>query len=149
LSRYGDTYVALLTVGGWEVAPARRRFPAHYGKGKEIAGAWVAVPRRQPAEIALEVGRRADHGNFEVWKAKVLPARLKSEVGELRFTASDGTAFTFVPGERAAVAGRPLAPRQYPRLAGPFLSSPEPGHWTFAFGGLRQSFEPLGFTADR
>ena len=36
----------------------------------------MAVPRRQPAAVALEVGRRAEHGSFAEWKKKVAGARL-------------------------------------------------------------------------
>jgi hypothetical protein len=62
---------------------------------------------------------------------------LNVEEGELRFAASDGTPFTFLPGEKASVGGRPLDPRGYPRLAGPFLSSPSPGTWTLSLGELQ------------
>ena len=65
------------------------------------------------------------------------------EEGELRFAASDGTPFTFLPGEKATVGGRPLDPRGDPPLAGPFLSSLSPGAWTFSVGELRYRFEPL------
>jgi hypothetical protein len=142
VSRYGDTYVALVSPGGWDVAPAQVRFPAYYGQSKLIRGAWVAVPRRQPATVGLEVGRRAEHGDFEVWKKKVAAARVEGGE-ELRFTASGGTQLSFVPGQRAAAAGRALEPQSYPLLDAPFLSSPGAGRWTFKFGPFHKDFERL------
>lgn len=148
VARRGDTYVALVTEGGWEVAPAPERYPEYYGGDKNFRGSWVAVPKRQPAHVALEVGRRAEHGQFETWKERARRARLTvSEAGEMRFQASDGTPFTFLPGERAAVGGQPIEPRTYPRLAAPFLSSEGDGRWRFEFGKYRYRFEPLAATA--
>ncbi len=140
VTRCGDTWAALVTVGGWEVKPAPERFPAYYGGDKHLRGSWAAVPRRQPAVIALEVGRRAEDGSFEDWKKKVAKSRLSLEGRELQFTASDGTRLSFVPGEKATVGGRALA-TDYPLLAGPFLNSKGAGRWTFSFGGVRQKFE--------
>jgi hypothetical protein len=148
VARRGDTYVALVTEGGWDVAPAVERFPGYYAPNKltakNLAGAWVAVPKRQPAAIALEAGRRSEDGDFEAWKKKVTAkARLRQEEGELRFTASGGTPLAFLPGRKAAVAGKALAPELYPPLDGPFLASREPGRWTFDFEGARFRLEPL------
>lgn len=137
VSRCGDTYVALVTSGGWDVGPAQQRFAEYYAGDRNFTGSWAAVPRRQPAAVALEVGRRSEAGDFEQWKARAARARLNVEEGELRFAASDGTPFTFLPGEKASVGGRPLDPRGYPRLAGPFLSSPSPGTWTLSLGELQ------------
>ncbi len=147
VTRCGDTYAALITTGGWEVKPAPERFPAYYGGDKHMRGSWAAVPRRQPAVIALEVGRRDEHGSFAEWKKKVASSRLtlvKSTLaeGELRFTASDGARLAFVPGEKATAGGRALA-MDYPLLAGPFLTSEGAGRWSFSFGGVRQRFEAL------
>lgn len=147
VTRCGDTWAALITAGGWEVKPAAERFPAYYGGDKNLRGSWVAVPRRQPAAVALEVGRRAEHGSFTEWKKRVANARLTlapstQDKAELRFTASDGTRLAFLPGERATVGGRALAV-DYPLLVGPFLTSEGPGRWTFSFGGARQRFETL------
>jgi hypothetical protein len=143
VSRCGDTWVALVSPGGWEVAAAQERFPDYYGQTRLLKGAWVAVPRRQPAVVALEVGRRAEHGDFEAWRKRVGSARLAVEEGELRFAAGDGTRLSFLPGQRAAVAGRPLQAQSYPLLEGPFLASQGPGQWTFRFGPLRYDFERL------
>lgn len=145
-ARCGDTYVALVTAGGWEVKPAPERFP-YYSGDKTFRGSWAAVPRRQPAAIALEVGRRAEHGSFAAWKKRVADTRLTlvpftEDKAELRFTASDGTRLAFLPGEKATVGGRPLL-MDYPLLGGPFLTSERPGLWTFSFGGVRQRFETL------
>lgn len=148
VTRRGDTFVALVTEGGWEVAPAVERFPAYYAPNKltakRLAGAWVAVPKLQPALIALEAGRRSEHGEFETWTKKVAAkARLRLEEGELRFAASDGTPITFLPGRKAAVGGKALEPERYPPLDGPFLDSREPGRWTFDFEEFRFRLEPL------
>jgi hypothetical protein len=148
VTRRGETFVALVTEGGWEVAPAVERFPGYYAPNKltakNLAGAWVAVPKHQPAVIALEAGRRSEHGDFETWKKKVAArARLGLQEGELRFTASDGTRLTFLPGRRATVAGKALEPERYPPLDGPFLDSREPGRWTFDFEDFRFRLEPL------
>jgi hypothetical protein len=142
VSRCGDTYVALVTEGGWESGPAPERFPTYYAGDKTFRGSWAAVPRRQPAAIALEVGRRAEHGSFEQWKKRAANARLTLVESELRFTASDGAKLSFLPGEKATVAGRPLEV-DYPLLAGPFLSSSGTGRWTFSFDGVRHQFEAL------
>lgn len=142
VSRCGDTYVALVTEGGWEAGSAPERFPTYYAGDKTFSGSWAAVPRRQPAAIALEVGRRAEHGSYDQWKKRAANARLTLVEGELRYTASDGAKLSFVPGEKATVAGRPLAV-DYPLLAGPFLTSAGPGRWTFSFDGVRHQFEAL------
>lgn len=146
-SRCGDAYVALVTEGGWEVAPAVEKFPAYYGNGKrrqrDLAGAWVAVPKTQPASIGLQAGRKAEDGDFAPWKKKVAAAaRLQTVEGEVRFTSSDGTRLSFAPGRHAAVGGKPVAAAEYPRLASPFLSSPVPGRWSFSFEKSQFRFEP-------
>lgn len=143
VSRYGDTYVTLISPGGWEIAQAQERFPDYYSQSKLLRGAWVAVPRRQPATVAMEVGRRAEHGDFEAWKKRAASARLAVEQAEIRFDASDGTRLAFTPGQRAAVGGQALQPQTYPLLEGPFLSNRGPGQWTFQFGQLRYEFEKL------
>jgi hypothetical protein len=132
VSRCGDAYVTLVAEDGWEVDSAQKRFPAYYGPAKSLVGSWVAVPRRQPAQIAIEVGRRSEDGDFAAWRKRAAAARLAFDpAGELRFTASDGTRLDFTPGLRAAVAGRPLEPRAYPLLDGPFLANDGKGGWTF------------------
>ena len=146
VSRYGDTYVALVSPGGWDVAAAQERFPDYYGQSKLIRGSWVAVPKRQPATVGMEVGRRAEHGEFEAWKKKVLAARLEGASApgaELRFAASDGAKLSFIPGRSAAAGGRALEAQSYPFLEGPFLSSPGQGRWTFKFGQFQKNFEKL------
>jgi hypothetical protein len=149
VARSGDAYVALVTEGGWEVAPAAERFPSYYAGDnhtrKILAGSRVAVPRRQPATIALEAGRRAEHGSFEDWKKRAAKARLQfaGPAGEEAvFTAGDGGRLAFVPGKRAAFGGKALQPGS-PGVEAPYLSSPGPGRWSFAFGKSRYRFEPL------
>jgi hypothetical protein len=127
VSRCGDTYVALVTQGGWEIAPALAKYPDSYGAGnrrrRDLAGSWVAVPRRQPASVALVAGRRAEDGDFAAWKKRAAAARLAvGEDGEIHFTGhlKDGAAtrFDFLPGVRAAVAGKTLD-TAYPRRSAP------------------------------
>jgi hypothetical protein len=143
VSRCGDAYVALVTRGGWDVAPALAKFPDYYGGGnkrrRELAHAWVAVPRRQPASVALVAGRRAEDGDFAAWKKKAATARLTvGEDGAIHFTGGDGKSSDFVPGRRATIAGRPVEAAAYPRMDAPFLSSPAPGKWSFSFEKVSQ-----------
>lgn len=135
VSRYGDTYVALVTSGGWEVAAAPVRFPDYYGPADKprrgLAGSWVAVPRKQPASVGLQVGRRADDGDFATWKKKVAAARLTLGAdGEIHFAAGGGGGLDFLPGRRATIrnlgdkAGKALEPAAWPRLSAPWFSRP-------------------------
>ncbi len=133
VSRYGDTYVALVTSGGWEVAAAPVRFPDYYGPADKprrgLAGSWVAVPRKQPASVGLQVGRRTEDGDFAAWKKKVAAARLTlGGDGEIHFTAGGGGSLDFLPGRRAKVfesgKSKTLEPAAWPRLSAPFLSRP-------------------------
>lgn len=135
ISRCGDTYVALVTSGGWDVASASARFPDYYGPAgkprRGLAGSWVAVPKKQPASVGLQVGRRAEDGDFAAWTKKAAAARLTLGAdGEIHFAAGDGRRLDFLPGRRASVrnpgdkAGKALEPAAYPRLAAPFLNRP-------------------------
>jgi hypothetical protein len=159
VSYCGDTYVALTTEGGWEVAPAAQRFPDYYGPG--FADSWVAVPRRQPAAIGLQAGRRAESGavrgvppsrpgevaDFAAWRRRAAQARLGRAGDRLELTpdghAGGGPAIAYLPGERATVGGAPLRPGAYPQLAAPFLRSAERGSWELSFGGVRRLFAAL------
>ena len=143
VSRCGGTYVALVTAGGWDVEPAPRRFPGYYGGEPAFSGAWAAVPRVQPAAVALEAGRRSEVGGFARWKRRAAAARLTVEADELRFTSGGGTRINFLPGERATVDDRPLRVDDYPLLAGPFLSSQGEGRWIFSFGDRQVRFNAL------
>jgi hypothetical protein len=147
VSQCGDAYVALVTEGGWEVAPAMEKFPDYYGQGnrrrQDLAGSWVAVPRQQPASVALQAGRRATDGDFETWKKNAAKARLQVVAGEIQLTASDGTRLAFLPGRRATVAGKAIEAAAYPQLSSPFLNSPSPGRWLFAFEKSLLRFDPL------
>jgi len=147
VARSGDTYAALLTVGGWGIAPAHQRFPAYYGR--EFVDSWVAVPLRQPADVALWVGRREEDGEFESWAERVRRARFYAGPGGLTLllppAAKEGfRRFFYLPGERASVDGRRLDPAASPPLAAPFLASPRPGVWRFAFGDEAHALAPLG-----
>jgi hypothetical protein len=139
VSQCGDAYVTLVSPGGWEIAAAQERFPEYYGTSRLLKGSWVVVPRRQPATVGLEAGRRAEHGDLAAWKKRAASAQLTTVDGELRFGQ-----LSFVPGERASAAGRSLQPQAYPLLQGPFLSSDGTGQWTFSFGGAQRRFERLG-----
>jgi hypothetical protein len=138
----GDTYVALTTAGGWEVAPAARRFPDYYGEG--FASSWVAVPRRQPAAIGLLAGRRAEDGDLAAWRRRAARASLVRDGSTLTFAPAGGApTIVYVPGERATIGGAALLSGGAPGLAAPFLSSPAPGVWDFTFGAVRRRFDPL------
>jgi hypothetical protein len=65
--------------------------------------------------------------------------------GEIRFKAGDseGTRFDFLPGRRAAVAGKAIEAAAYPRLVSPFLNGPAPGRWSFSFEKSQFKFEPV------
>src|SRR5436305_4940692 len=144
VARCGDAYVALVTAGGWELAPAIEKFPDYYGtdpkRRRDLAGSWVAVPRRQPASVALIAGRRAEDGDFAAWKKRAAAARLTvGEDGAIHFTGGDGKGSDFVPGRRATIAGRPVEAAAYPRMDAPFLSSPAPGKWSFSFEKVSKS----------
>jgi hypothetical protein len=91
VARYGGVYVALVTEGGWEVEPAPRRFPDYYGDAAS-KGSWVAVPRRQPAAIGLEVGRAAEVGSWEAWREKARGLRLTAARGEAEAGADGASA---------------------------------------------------------
>lgn len=148
VSQCGDTYVALVTAGGWEVAPASEKFPGYYGGNKQtlktLAGSWVALPRKQPASVALEVGRKAEDGDFAAWKKVAGKARLTvAESGEIRFTSGGGERLDYLPGRRAAMAGKAMEPAKYQRLEAPFLSSPSPGEWRFSFDKFKFRFDPM------
>jgi len=147
VTRSGDTYIALASPGGWDVAPATERFPAYYGGNKntlrQLAGSWVAVPRRQPAVIALIAGRRAEDGELAAFKQKAGKARLSVVEGEIRFIGSDGRKLDFLPGKRATLAGKAIDPKSGPLLGGPFLTTVAPGSWRFAFGDAKLRLEPL------
>jgi hypothetical protein len=148
VARRGDTFVALVTEGGWEVAPAQRRFAAFYGKDPRLAGAHVAVPKRQPAAVALEAGRAAEDGSWAAWKERAAGRRLAVERGEsgepvrLAYRAGDGRRLEYRPGRSLAVDGEPLEPRAWPRHASPFLAGDD-GAWRFALDGFEHRFAPL------
>jgi hypothetical protein len=138
VARCGDAYVALVTAGGWELAPAIEKFPDYYGtdpkRRRDLAGSWVAVPRLQPASLALVAGRRAEDGDFSAWKKRAAAARLTvGEDGAIHLTDGDGKRSDFIPGRRATIAGRPVEAGAYPRMESPFLSSLAPGKWAFRF----------------
>lgn len=139
----GDAYLALTTDGGgWDVAPAAQRFPEYYGEG--YASSWVAVPRRQPAAIALQAGRRAEDGDLAAWSRRAEASRLTRTGIRLELLpAGGGPPLVYVAGERATVGGVPLRPAGDPPLVGPFLSSPAAGVWEVEVAGERRPLRPL------
>lgn len=136
-TRCGDTYAALVARGGWEIAPAPRRFPGYYGGDKAYRDAWVAVPREQPARLALVAGGKAEDGSFERFRKRLAAARLEELQGELRFAAAGVPPLTFRPGAAASAGGRPIDAAAYPPLEAPFLSRPRSGGWRFAWKDAR------------
>jgi len=155
VARYGGTFVALISDGGWQVAPAPQRVPGYFGGDKAYRGSWVAVPRRQPAAVALEAGRAAEVASFAAWKQRVAELSLVVERREggnggggepmqLDYRAGDGTRLTFQPGRRATVDGVPLDARAYPLHDSPFLRHDAArGTWRFRFGAVDYRFEAL------
>jgi hypothetical protein len=148
VARLGDTFVALTTAGGWELAPAQQRLAAFYGKDPKLRGARVAIPRRQPAAVALEVGRAAEDGPFATWKERAAALRLevvRAESGEptrLAYRAGDGRRLVYHPGGAASVDGEPLDPRSWPRHASPFLAG-DGIAWRFVLDDFEHRFAPL------
>ena len=144
VARYAGTFVALVTDGGWDVAPAPRRFPDYFGD-KASRGSWVAVPRRQPAAIGLEVGRASEVGDWAAWREQAprlaadrrlggaRPGRGRRGRRQLRARAArhrrrphpswpaTAAAWSSAPASRRALDGKPLDPR---RLAPPRLALP-------------------------
>lgn len=132
VARYGDTYVALHTVGGFDVARAAERFPDYFAGDRAYRDSWVAVPRRQPATVALVAGRRAEDGDFAAWKKRAAAASLRVADGLLRFAAAGGPVLSWKPGETAEVGGKAIDARAYPPLAGPFAKSDRSGKVVFS-----------------
>jgi hypothetical protein len=160
VGRYGGTVVALVSDGGWDLAPAGERFPAHFGADRAYRGAWVAVPRRQPAALALVAGRAAEVAGWAAWKQRAAALSLAVERGDdgapvrLALSADEAAPplprFVFEPGRRATVDGIALDPRSYPLHASPFLvhetagdGRAATGRWRFRFGEVDYRFAPL------
>lgn len=152
VARYGDTWVALATDGGWDVAPAAERFPELFGRDRAYAGAWAAVPRVQPAAIALSVARASEAGSFESWRERVAGLRLAvdrdgGELSRLSLRSPDGRRVVFEPGRTATVDGEPIRAASYPLFESPFLNREEtrgrPTTWRFRFRDLDYLFPPL------
>lgn len=148
VARHGDTWVALTTDGGWEVAAAQQRFAAFYGKDPAFREARVAVPKRQPAAVVLEVGRAAEDGGFAAWKERAAALGVEVERAEggaptrIAYRATDGRTLVYRPGESVTVDGEALDPRSWPRHASPFLAG-EQAAWRFALDDFEHRFAPL------
>jgi hypothetical protein len=148
VARHGDTWVALTTDGGWEVAAAQQRFAAFYGKDRSYREARVAVPKRQPAAVALEVGRAAEDGSFAAWRERAAALAVEVERAEggeptrLAYRANDGRRLVYRPGRSVIVDGEALDPRSWPRHASPFLAG-DRAAWRFALDDFEHRFAPL------
>lgn len=146
VSRHRDTYVALVSDGGWQLAPAPERFPGYFGGDRKYRGSWAAVPRRQPAAVALVAGRAAEVGSFERWKERArgfdLAVDRRGREPVRLVLRGAGPTFSFQPGRSATVGGRTLDARSYPVHASPFLRR-EGRTWRFRHGGVDYRFEPL------
>jgi hypothetical protein len=148
VTRYGDTWVALVTDGGWEVARAQQRFAPFYGRDKAHRESRVAVPKRQPAAVALEVARASAAGSWAAWKERAGKLRLEVErkeggpgAGEpagLAYGPPGGPAVTFRPGESATVDGRPLDARSWPVHESPFLVHERGSDWRLDRAALEE-----------
>ncbi len=111
VARRGPVYAALVTSGGWRVARAAERFPEYFGGDPAYSLAWVAVPERQPAAIALIVGRRAEDGDFSTFAAAVAARASLRVVGrEIELIEVGAERLSFSPGEYAYLGGRFLSP---------------------------------------
>ncbi len=146
VARAGGTYVALVTAGGWTLAPAGERFPAVY-RGSPARGAWVAVPQRQPAAIGLLVGRAAEAGTFAAWTARAADLRLivsrdPDGVPTRLGLAAGGEPLVFHPGGGATVGGDPVEARGYPLFSTPALAHGADG-WHLRTGGADVRLAPL------
>lgn len=144
-ARSGDTYVALLSPGGWEAAIPNERFPALY-QDRRWRSARVLVAKQQPASVVLVAGRRAEDGSFEAFRERMAGARLTVEGGTLRYDPPEGgsEAMVFDPGQWARVGERVLDPRDGLLVEGPFLERTRDGGWRFRYGETRHRFEPVG-----
>lgn len=163
VARIGDTWVALVTPGGWRVERAVAAFPEQYA-GKAFQGSWVAVPKRQPAMVGLQVGRAAEEGSWQAWRAKAAGLRLevappeggarRGGVPKLVFHAAasggEGTAgeaadhlLEFRPGVSAAIDGAPIDASAWPLHASPYLVRGDDGAWGFRAAGVSYRLPPL------
>jgi hypothetical protein len=137
-SQVGETYAALSTPGGWDLASATERLPDLYRDHKSHGSSWVLVPRRQPAAVGLAVGRRSEGGTFEVWREGLEGLRLGEEQGVLSFGP-----LRFAPGQWATFEGTKIQPSGGSALQGPFLRRLEGGEWRFSFSGRSYRLDPL------
>ena len=150
VTRYGDTWLAVLAAGGWEVARAVERFPDLYRDRRSLGGARVLVARRQPASVGVLVSRRAEE-TWEAFRRRATRSRLVEDQGWIRFQPGgdpDGSPevapeLAFLPGERATLGGVRLDPRDLPRLTGPFLARTADGGWRFRYGDARHDLGPV------
>jgi hypothetical protein len=136
LATYGDTLVALVTAGEWDVAPAPQRLPQIYGGDKNYRGSWVAAPKRQPAAVALRVARLSEVGDLAAWRESAAAARLRvTDDGVLHYEENGRPEAVYDIGSSARIAGEAVSlPPEGVQLSSPFLDGRE-GRWTFAYGG--------------
>jgi hypothetical protein len=146
VTRYGNTWLALIAAGGWEVARAVERFPDLYQDRRSYGGARVLVAREQPASVGVMAGRRAEE-SFEAFRRRAARTRISETDGWIRFepggAPETSPEIRFLPGRSATVAGVRLDPRETPRLVGPFLAHTLEGGWRFRYGADLHELAPL------
>ena len=119
VSRCGDAYVALVTQGGWELAPAIDKYPGLLRRREQAGGAISPAPGWRCRAASRRAwpwwpGRRAEDGDFAAWKKRQAggPRSRWAEDGEIHFTAATARAPTSSP------AARPRFARQVRRGGG-------------------------------
>jgi len=137
ITRYGDTWLALVAAGGWEVARAVERFPELYTDRRSFGRARVLVARRQPAAVGLAASRRGEE-SFEAFRERVRGLRVTEDEGWFRFAD-----LAFLPGREGRVGGETLDPRGWRLLESPFLARTAQGGWDFRYRQIRHRLEPL------
>lgn len=150
VTRYGNTWLALVAAGGWEVEAAPGRFPDLYRDRRSYGGARVLVAREQPASVGVLVSRAAEE-TWEAFRARAARSRLEVDKGWIRFRPGGDSdrspqvspRLAFLPGQSATVGGVRLDPRNLPRLVGPFLARTAEGGWRFRYQDTRHDLAPL------
>lgn len=142
VSSYGETLVALVTIGDWEVAAAPQRFPEIFGGDKNYRGSWVAVPARQPAAVALRVARRSAVADVARWRESLSAARLELDDDTLRYAEAGRPDMVYEVGRTARLGNETLTlPAESVVSASPFLSG-SGGRWTFRLDGMEKVLVP-------
>lgn len=150
VTRYRDTWLALIAVGGWRVARAPEQFPDLYRDRRSYGRARVLVAREQPASVGVMVGRAAEE-SYEAFRDRAARSRVEESEGWIRLLPAGepessppiAPGLAFLPGQRGTVRGATLDPRDGPRLVGPFLARTADGGWRFRYRETRHDLAPL------